>query len=149
MDGVLVNTRADLTTGNIDTDDLGYAVNVAQDGRGTYTDNASVALTNGVIDDVGIWTRALSGQEAAAIYQAGLAGHDLSQAVVATDGTLQVSLSAGTVTFTWVGATGVRLQRSTTLAPGSFTDVGGTLGNSTYSEPASSFTKVYYRLFKP
>ena len=149
VDGGLINTRADLTTGNIDTDDLGYTVNVGQDGRGTYTDGGSAGITNALIDDVGIWRRAVSPQEAAAIYKAGQAGLDLSQAVSATLGNLRVSLAGTIVSFTWAGATGVRLQRTTSLNPASWADVAGTVGNSSYSESASSFTKAYYRLYKP
>ena len=61
VDGVAINTQADPTIGTIDTDDLFYSVNVGQDGRGTYTDGGSAGITNALIDDVGIWRRALSG----------------------------------------------------------------------------------------
>src|SRR5262249_14302017 len=82
VDGALVSTRPDLTTGSIDTDSQNYNVNVGQDGRGTSPDCGSAGITNALIDDVGIWRRALSAQEASAIYTAGQAGKDLSQAVV-------------------------------------------------------------------
>jgi hypothetical protein len=149
VDGNLVDTRPDLTTGNIDTDDLAYSVNVGQDGRGIYTDGGSAGITNALIDDLGIWRRALSGVEAAAIYNAGQAGHDLSQAQGATLGSLNVSVSGANVIFNWAGGTGIRLQRTTALNPSSWADVAGTLGNSTYSEPRASFVKAYYRLYKP
>jgi hypothetical protein len=85
-----------------------------------------------------------------AIYNAGQAGQTVDLAPQPGSlGLLTTSLSGGTVNFVWVGGPGIRLQRSTTLDPNSFVDVAGTLGNSNYSEPASSFSKAYYRLFKP
>jgi hypothetical protein len=149
VDGNPIDTRADTTTGNIDTDDLSYAVNVGQDGRGIYTDGGSAGITNCLIDDVGIWRRALSGAEAKGIYVAGQAGKDLSQAQGATLGSLTVVVSGANVNFSWAGGTGIRLQRSTSLSPAAWTDVTGTLGNSSYSEPKSSFPQAYYRLYKP
>ncbi|HVV74163.1 MAG TPA: immunoglobulin domain-containing protein, partial [Verrucomicrobiae bacterium] len=83
-DGVLSSTRTDTTTGSVDTDTLSENVNIGQDGKGTYNDGGSAGITNALIDDVGIWRRALSPQEAAAIYTSGQAGKDLSQVVVST-----------------------------------------------------------------
>ncbi len=76
LDGSLTDTRS-LGTGG-QTIDTGLATNIGQDGTGSYTDGSSgVTWTNALIDDVGIWRRAITGSEALAIYQAGLAGRDL------------------------------------------------------------------------
>src|SRR5436190_7042979 len=164
VDGNLLRTTAWTLTGSVDTSGADYTrtitnnpnfsgphrVNIGQDGTGWYNDKDGGAITNGLIDDVAIWRRAVSPQEALAIYNAGQAGQTVDQAPTPGSlGLITTTLSGGSVNFTWVGGTGIRLQRSTTLAPGSFVDVGGTLGNSNYSEPASSFTKAFYRLYKP
>jgi len=60
---------------NLDTP-ANFATNIGQDGAGDY---GSVFTDLGV-DDVGIWRRVLSVQEVKAIYDAALAGKDLSQA---------------------------------------------------------------------
>src|SRR6185369_14661135 len=50
-----------------------------------------------------------------------------------------VSSSGGNVTIHWAGATGVLLQKTTTLPnSASWTDIPSTLGNSTYSEPLTA-----------
>jgi hypothetical protein len=167
IDGVLTDTRSIAINAGapttIDTDPAiadnqncpgngtrtANAVNIGQDGRGTYTDGGSMGVTNAAIDDVGIWRRVVTAQEAAAIYKAGLAGLDLEQAAAVTLGVLQVKLVGANVQFTWAGGTGIRLQRTTSLNPTNWADVGGTLGNSSFSEPASSFSQAYYRLYKP
>ncbi len=143
-DGVLTSTRPDLTTGSIDTDSLGFAVNIAQDGRGDYTDGGSAGITNAVIDDVGIWRRALSAQEAQAIYTAGQNGKDLAQAVTAVKLTV-VGIAGGNISFTWPASPTMKLQQSTSLSPASWTDVPGTLGASSASVPMSS-AKLFFKL---
>jgi len=69
------------TTGNIDTTSLGYAVNIGQDGIGDYTGEESAEMVRLWMDDLGIWGRALSPAEVAAIYQGGLIGSNIVQAV--------------------------------------------------------------------
>ena len=105
-DGVLTSAKPQLTTGTIDTDDLGYGVNIGQDGLGTYTDGGSAGITNALMDDVGIWRRALSPQEASAIYTAGQNGKDLSQAVTAVPGVklTVVGISGGNINLAWQGS---------------------------------------------
>jgi hypothetical protein len=103
-DGVMVNQKVVFTAGPIDTFALpftneqgpgptnpplptiqtNWAVNVGQDGTGVYHDQGSAYNIGAKIDDLGIWRRALTANEVAGIYAAGLAGKDLSQAVAAT-----------------------------------------------------------------
>ena len=134
-------------SGSVDTDTLGYTrninvppntdftgnltVNLGQDGTGWYNDKNGGAITNGLMDDVGIWRRALSAQEALAIYTAGQAGHDLSQAVQPVSiSPLAIAQAGSNVSLTWVGSPSVKLQQSTSLNPANWTDVTGTLGAS-------------------
>lgn len=79
IDGILVDTRPIVDAGNapssIDTD---LSVNIGQDGVGTY----DISITNALIDDVGFWRRALTTQEAQAIYNASFSGKNLAEAEV-------------------------------------------------------------------
>ena len=87
--------------------------NIGQDGAGSYTDGNSVGITNALIDDVGIWRRALTPGEAVGIYLRGLTNSDLTTAsaglsVPPSIAAQPVSLTAsagGSATFT-VGAVG-------------------------------------------
>ncbi len=94
VDGVQVDT-VDLSTKvgqNINTptqdrdgNPVTYRVNIGEDGTGVYNDVAtgSPGFGDAKMDDLGIWRRALSADEAKAIYRAGLDGLDLSQAQAA------------------------------------------------------------------
>ena len=134
-------------SGSVDTDTLGYTrtinvppstdftgnltVNLGQEGTGWYNDKNGGAITNGLMDDVGIWRRALSAQEALAIYTAGQAGHDLSQAVQPVSiSPLAITQAGSNVSLTWVGSPSVKLQQTTSLNPANWTDVAGSLGAS-------------------
>ena len=67
------------------------AWNVGEDGSGLYTtvggghDGPGISVTNAVIDDLGIWRRALTPGEVAAIYTAGNAGNSLVTAAPVTN----------------------------------------------------------------
>jgi Concanavalin A-like lectin/glucanases superfamily len=79
VDGALATTFAmTAMTGSIDTLSSGLTVNIGQDGTGGYTDGGSAEMVDVLIDDLGIWTRALLPSEVSAIYNAGLAGKDLA-----------------------------------------------------------------------
>ncbi len=164
LDGILLTTTPWTLSGSVDTSAENYtrtinlppntdfsgphAVNIGQDGTGWYNDKDGGAITNGLIDDVGFWRRALSPQEALAIYNAGNAGKNLSQAAASLS-PVTMTYSAGNVNFTWAGGAGIRLQKSTNLTnPASWTDITSTLGNSSYSEPVTP-TATYYRSYKP
>ena len=101
-----------------------------------------------LMDDLGIWQRALTPSEVTAIYAAGQAGKDLSQAVVAATPTqpiLTVTVSGGSLHFSWQGSPTGRLQTTTILNPTAWADVPGTTGASTATVPingASAFFRV-------
>ena len=132
------------------------AWNIGEDGSGLYTtvggghDGPGISVTNAMVDDVGIWRRVVSPQEALAIYAAGNAGKDISQvaqpvAVAAVP--LYITYSAGSVHFAWAADPSARLQKTLVLYPSSWADVPGTIGASSYSEVPTG--KAFYRLFKP
>jgi hypothetical protein len=92
VDGVLENTSSfPASTATLDTDDLTdngapEAINVGQDGTGTYTQGpggnppaqpGSSGVTNAAIDDVGIWQRVLTDVEVSSIFSYGQAGTNL------------------------------------------------------------------------
>src|SRR5207249_6399909 len=105
-----------------------WAVNLGQDGTDVYYDNGGVTDIAAHIDDLGIWRRALTANEARGIYLAGLAGRDLSQAVAVER--LSITLSGNNVIITWPGNSALKLQQSASLSPAAWTDVPGTLGAS-------------------
>jgi hypothetical protein len=149
VDGNLIDSRTDLTSGTIDTDDLGYSVNIGQDGRGTYTDGGSAGITNALIDDLGIWRRALSAPEATAIYSAGQAGKDLSQAQVSavpSRPTLKITVSGSNLQFSWQASPTGRLQKTTSLNPANWADVAGTTGTNVASVTLSGGGTAFFRV---
>ena len=102
-----------------------------------------------MIDDVGFWRRAVSPQEALSIYNAGQAGKTLAQAPQPLPTVpLFISLAGGNLNFSWAGAAGVVLQKTTSLSPVDWKDVAGTSGSSSYSEPNTN-AAAYYRLLRP
>ena len=79
VDGLLVNVQPSVNAGNPPTSiDTTLAINLGQDGTGTY----GSSITNALLDDVGFWRRALTPQEAQAIYNASFSGQTLAQAAV-------------------------------------------------------------------
>lgn len=90
LDGVLVDSRS-IAPGT-ETLDSGLPTNIGQDGTGVYTDNGDAGIDDGMIDDVAIWRRALTGFEIQRIYQYGTNGVAVSDvpdpavpAIVSTD----------------------------------------------------------------
>jgi hypothetical protein len=159
LDGVLVSKHSMGVAGSLDTLGLPltdgqteapvptliesqFAVNIGQDGTGVYTDNHGGHLV-GLLDDFGIWRRALTADEVAAIHAGGLAGKDLSQ--VTTGGWLTFTVSGGNLNLNWVGGSTVKLQATTSLHPAQWTDVPNTLGTSSAVIPIGS-GQAFYRL---
>ena len=149
-------------SGSVDTDTLGYTrtisvppdtdftgnllVNIGQDGTGWYNDKNGGAITNGLIDDVGIWRRALSAQEALAIYTTGQAGHDLSQATQPEAvGPLAITQTGGSLNLTWTASPTFKLQKTISLYPAIWTDVPGTLGTGSATLPMTN-QSAFFRL---
>ena len=58
---------------------------------------------------------------------------------------LSIVREGGNVRLNWTGGTGIRLQKTSALAPANWEDVSGTLGASTFTE-ASTNGPAFYRL---
>jgi phospholipase C len=156
VDGVLTNKSVMNLTGDIDTFALPFAnhqgltthqstwaVNIGQDGTGVYDDKGNAYDIAAKIDDVGIWRRALTANEAMAIYNAGQAGRDLSQAALKVK--LLCNLSGGTIHINWIGSPTIKLQKTVSLSPAVWNDVPGTLGASSASLSTAG-NAAYFRL---
>lgn len=159
VDGTAVYQGVIKTQGSIDTAGLPFqneqgitsnqstwAVNLGQDGTGVYHDQGSAYNINAKMDDLGIWRRALTAGEAAAIFAAAQTGKDLTQAQVSaapSNPTLTVTLVGGSIKIDWQGSATGRLQTSTSLNPASWTDVSGTTGASTATVSISSASAFF------
>ena len=143
-DGSLLQSDVIATKGSIDTDDLGFAVNIGQDGTGKYTDGGSAEIEM-VMDDLGIWRRALTADEVAAIYLRGTNGKSLD--VVPGAGSAPVvsapTLAGGNVTLSWAGGVGpFKVQVKTALNAATWTDLTTTTSH-TYTTPAGGAASFY------
>jgi hypothetical protein len=141
IDGNLVNKSPMTLAGTIDTfgtpfsnhqnltsSQASWAVNIGQDGTGVYYDGGSAYDIDAMIDDVGIWRRALTANEVKGIYTTGVGHRDLSLA--AGDQRLSYTVSGGVIHITWPGSPTLKLQKTTSLNPAVWVDVPSTLGAS-------------------
>ncbi len=99
--------------------------------EGDFSALGAPGFWNGRLDDVGVWDRALTGDELRGIYQAGLEGKDLSQAVSIAppveEVTLSISQSAGQIEISWPSvATGVQLESTQNPGSGNWSPANGT-----------------------
>ncbi|MCB1124975.1 MAG: immunoglobulin domain-containing protein [Verrucomicrobiae bacterium] len=105
---------------------------------GTEMDDTGVPLATaaklfGATDDVGLWTRALSADEVAAIYQAGLQGKDLSTVEIVIPEEPEIAIEvdgSGNAVINFIGT----LIHSPTVN-GPYTPVDGATSPYTTSEP--------------
>ena len=139
IDGLEVNSKSIAADqNNIDTP-AEMATNVGQDGTGAY----GSAFIDADFDDLGIWRRALTAQEVAAIYAAGQQGKDLATAVVSGGGpgelpTISVARSATGITLTYTGT-----LQSAEKVEGPYSDVTGAASpHDTAATGATRFFKV-------
>ena len=142
VDGVLLSSASIVTAGSIDTDDLGKVVNIGQDGTGTYTDGGAAEIDM-VVDDLGIWRRKLTSNEAAAIYLRGVAGKSLDQAPVGAP----VAFTAPAVTpagvvLNWTGGNGPFLVQGKLGVTDAWIDL-QTTSDHTTTIPTASFAGFF------
>jgi len=115
---------------------VGKALNIGQDGTGTYTDGGSVGIADGNIDDVAIWTRALTAAEAAAIYAKGQGGESVIP--VSSLKVSSATVSGDNLVLNWTGGTGPFLvQGKLGLSDPNWLDLQTVSGN-TASIPTAS-----------
>ncbi|HTH50130.1 MAG TPA: LamG-like jellyroll fold domain-containing protein [Candidatus Limnocylindria bacterium] len=158
VDGRLVNKTAMAVAGTIDTagqpftyaspqvsPQQAWALNIGQDGTGVYYDKGGVSAFGGLLDDLGIWRRALTAEEANAIYVAGINGLDLTQAVVPVTLVIAPTTAAGFVALSWSGGSGLRLETADNLAGGPWTGIPGT-GDTNATTVAVGEQPAYFRV---
>lgn len=142
VDGNLVNRTAMSLSGEVDTFGLpfsyasprtslqsSWALNIGQDGTGVYFDKGGASAIGARIDDLGIWRRALNAGEVRAIYTTGLAGLDLSKAVVVPK--LFLVPEERAVRLFWSGDPRNRLEVTSDLSSGVWSAVPGVSDTNT------------------
>lgn len=148
LDGALVNTTvisADLDS--LDTP-AGLSVNIGQDGTGTYTDNKSVGIEDGRIDDVAVWSRVLGAAEITTIYKGGLEGKDILGRIASSPPIIQAALAAGQITLNWNNSGGpFTLESTSTLGSRANWQAVSGAGDGTAKIPANA-TAQFFRLRK-
>lgn len=82
---------------------LGIGAKMDDFGFGPASNNAG--FWDGRLDDLGIWTRALSPDEVMGLYRSGLSGNGIDQAFAVRQVALTISLDAGDVTVRYDGGT--------------------------------------------
>ena len=132
LDGTQIASRDYLSDINVpEIPYLTIGARLNDDGAGTIApDQSTPNFLAGPLDDVGLWTRALTPCEIQGIFDQGKLKNPLTAVVCEAPttelGPLQVSLSGGNVTVTWQGGT---LQTAT--------DVAGPWSDSTATSPAT------------
>lgn len=149
-DGELVATLPLAGHGSLDALDF----NIGNDGTGRYgfANDLGARFVEMYFDDLGVWSRRLTTQEIAALYQGGLSGKSLTQVTGKSLGILLgSSQQLGTeLRFEWRGQSGARLQRNTDLGnPLGWTDVAGTDGQEVITIPINPAINEYFRLLLP
>ncbi len=149
LDGVPVSTNA--VAGDLDSLDTpaGLATNIGQDGAGTYTDNSAVGITDGQIDDLAIWRRAVTAQEVSAIHARGLQGAGLIPAPPsAAAPAIQVSRGSSSLTISWPSSTdGFTLEFTDALGVSTNWQPVPGVANNSVTAPITGGAR-YYRLKK-
>jgi len=134
-------------SGTIDTPDIPYLsigarLNVDTNSPVGVSPDANGEFNTGLLDELALWTRALSADEITALYTAGAAGKGLTTIVltppVTGGGTLKASVAAGKITVTWTSGT----LQSATSVKGTWTDVTGATGGS-FTEAVAAGAKFY------
>jgi hypothetical protein len=135
-DGQLVVNSPMTFGGSVDV--ATNSINIGQDGTGKYTDGGSAHI-DGLIDEVTLWNRVITPQEVSSLYIAGAAG----DSTLKTPRIGSVTYNGSTVTLNWVnGIAPFTVQRSTSLSPASWSNV-GTTTNQSLTVPAPGNTGFF------
>jgi hypothetical protein len=126
------------------TIDSGLPLNVGQDGNGNYTYGNTVEIQDALLDDLGVWKRALSTKEVEFIHRQGRnqTSFDQPPRLVAT------RLSSSSMVLSWIGA-GLTLQTTTnaTATASSWIPVPNAFSGMTVD--ALQGSGAFYRLVSP
>jgi len=115
-------------------------------------DPAASNYLPGSVDDIGLWTRALTAEEVGKINAAGQAKKSLSTVVIeppvpTVRPTLTVTRTGGNVVISWPASAGYVLESTDTLpGPADWDHVAGVVNNSFTVAPGAA--AKYYRLHK-
>ena len=119
LDGNAVSTNAITADLGLVDAPPGLALNIGQDGMGSYTDNGAVGILDGFIDEVGLWTRPLTPADVKLLHSRGVAGLGIDghlPVVVADLPRLAVERTPAGVRIVWpTGQSGVELQSAPAL----------------------------------
>ncbi len=147
LDGNQIASRDYLSDINVpEIPYLSIGARLNDDGNGTIAaDQTTPNYMSGPLDDVGLWTRALTPCEVKGIFDQGKAKKPLTdvvcEPVISGPGEPQISAAGGNITVTWQGGT---LQTATTIT-GPWTDSAAT---SPMSEAATGEAKFYRTVAK-
>jgi len=134
-------------SGTIDTPDIPYLsigarLNADTNSPVGVSPDANGEFNTGLMDELALWTRALSADEITALYTAGNGGKALTTIVLTPPatggGTLKASVAAGKITVTWTSGT---LQSATSIT-GPWANVTGATGGS-FTEAVAAGAKFY------
>ncbi len=114
-------------------------------------DGTNPNMLQGNLDDMALWTRALTASEVSAIYQAGLKGQPLTSVVetpTTSGATLAATVSGGNIVISWAPAGG-RLESTPALLPGG--TVWTVVGNGTNNPATVTIGKgdSFFRIVNP
>jgi len=145
VDGVKINATDISGNAGQDLDTADLALNIGQDGTGTYTDGGGV-YHNADMDEVAIWNRILGDAEIVDVYNKGVAGAQLLTATVVAP-SLSVARNGSNLTINWPAAAVGYVLESVSAIGGTWTPVPGVVGN-TATVPAGT-GQAYFRLRHP
>jgi len=105
----------------------------------------------GVLDEIAVWRRSLSGAEISAIYTAGLAQQSIDQVPPVSAPFLTIFRQGNDVVVSWSqNVLGYTLQSSPSLTPANWTAVAGVANNRYTATGAAGGTGMrFFRLTKP
>ena len=141
----------------VDTVIPNLGIGVKTDDTGEVADGGNPGYWDGLIDDIGLWRRALTPAEIGAIYRAGLQGIPLDQASLgggpAADPDLQIRQSGGGIVLSWSALQeGWILKSTADLSTGNWTTVEEDVtndGNRNVVTLNTATPAAWYRLERP
>ncbi|MGK0188395.1 MAG: hypothetical protein ACI9R3_004189 [Verrucomicrobiales bacterium] len=135
----------------------GLGIGVKTDDSGEFPDGGNPGFWDGMIDDLGLWGRALTPAEITAVYQAGLSGISLDKASLTSspsvDPGLTIEESGGNVILSWSASEdGWVLKSTADLPAGDWQDVPGDVVSENGRNKATvtpALSSQWFRLERP
>ncbi|MCB1096273.1 MAG: immunoglobulin domain-containing protein, partial [Verrucomicrobiae bacterium] len=105
----------------IESEIPGLGIGVKTDDSGAFPDGGNPGFWDGMIDDLGLWARALTPAEITAVYEAGLRGESLDKASLTSNETadpgLTIEAIGDAVVLSWSASEAGWVLKSTTDLP--------------------------------